>query len=123
MNFKKFATIAFKDIRLVFTDRAGLMILIAAPLLITFIIVAAFGNINTGDSPIKDIPVVVVNHDKGALLGPQQVNFGQNVTDSLSNVDNLLKVEMLTDENEARTRDPEAGTRRDLDSGGFLTGA
>lgn len=104
MDYRKFVAIALKDVRQVFTDRAALMIMIAAPLLITFIIAAAFSGINSGDSPIKGIPVVVVNQDKGAMLGPQQVNFGQNVADALGKVGDLLTVEVSTDEADARTR-------------------
>ncbi len=104
MDLRKFLAIAFKDVHQVFTDRAGLMIIIAAPLAITFLIAAAFGGVSSGDSPVKGIRVVVVNGDKGAMLGPQQVNFGQNVAEALGKVGDLLTVEVLTDEAEARTR-------------------
>src|SRR5690349_3790117 len=104
MDIRKFVAIVLKDVHQVITDRAGLIMLIAAPLLITFIIAAAFSGINSSDSPIKGIPVVVVNMDKGAMLGPQQVNFGKNVSDALVKVGDLLAVEVLTDEAEARTR-------------------
>jgi ABC-2 type transport system permease protein len=104
MDLKKFVAIALKDIRLVIGDRAALVMAIAAPLAITFIISAAFAGVNTGNSPIKAIPVVVVNRDTGAAFGPQQVNFGQTLAETLGKVGDLLKVETLADENEARTR-------------------
>src|SRR5689334_17172495 len=103
IDFKKFAQIALKDIQLLFTDRATLMIIIVTPFILTFVIGAAFGGISGGDdSPIKNIPVVVVNRDKGTALGPQQVNFGQNITDTLQHVGDLLSVQMLNDETEAK---------------------
>ncbi len=104
MDLRKLTAIALKDIRLVIGDRSALIVLIAAPLAITFILSAAFGGISAGNSPVQDIPVVVVNRDAGASFGPQPVNFGQLVTDALGKVGNLVKVEVLTDEAEARNR-------------------
>jgi ABC-2 type transport system permease protein len=102
MDFRKFAQIVKKDVLLLIKDRATLMIIIITPLVLTFVIGAAFSGIGGERSAIKNIPVVVVNQDKGAAIGPQTVNFGQNLTDALRSVGELLKVDVLTDENRAR---------------------
>jgi ABC-2 type transport system permease protein len=105
MDFKKFLTIALKDIRVLFQDRATLMIILVAPFALTLVLGAAFGGISTGnDSPIKDIPVVVVNHDQGAMLATQALNFGERLADALQHVGGLLRVEVLADEEQARAR-------------------
>lgn len=105
MDFKKFLNIALKDIRILFQDRATLMIILVTPFALTLVLGAAFGGITLGNnSPIKDIPVVVVNQDKGATLGTQSLNFGDRLADALQNVGGLLKVEVLTDEEQARAR-------------------
>src|SRR4051794_30086562 len=102
MDLRKFFVIAFKDVRQLFADRAGLLTTFAAPLVLTFVIGAAFSGFSGRDGPIKDIPVVVVNQDKGATFGPQPVNFGQNLLDALKSTGSLLKADALTDENEAK---------------------
>ncbi|MEP7290016.1 MAG: ABC transporter permease [Chloroflexota bacterium] len=104
MDFRKFAIIAFKDIRALLMDRAALVINILIPLILTFVIGAAFSGLSSGGSPIKHIPVVVVNHDAGATLGTQQINFGQTFTDTLRQVGDLLDVTILTDEAEAKAQ-------------------
>jgi ABC-2 type transport system permease protein len=106
MDFRKFATIALKDIYIQFTDRTSLLITIITPFVLTFVIGAAFSGF-TGNSgaPVKGIRVVVVNQDQGAAFGPQQVNFGQTLTDALQkNVGDLLSVDVLTDESAAKAR-------------------
>lgn len=65
--------IAFKEVRTRFTDRHLLLIMLAAPLAISTIIGLAFGNLGRTASPIRDIPVAVVNHD---LSGPGRISFG-----------------------------------------------
>jgi ABC-2 type transport system permease protein len=105
MDFQKFLNIALKDIRILFQDRATLVIILVAPFALTLVLGAAFGGISTGDdSPIKDIPVVVVNQDKGAMLATQALNFGDRLSEALQQVGGLLKVEVLTDEEQARAR-------------------
>lgn len=60
-------TIAWKDTLVRFRDRNALILMFAAPLLITAIIGSAFGGFisNDGDVPISDIPFVIVNEDEG----------------------------------------------------------
>jgi ABC-2 type transport system permease protein len=66
---KKLWTIAAKEVRTRFTDRNLLLIMIAAPLAISTIIGLAFGGLGDTSSPIRDIPVAVVNHDRPGLDG------------------------------------------------------
>lgn len=73
--------IALKDNLIRFRDRNGLLLMLAAPLVIAAIIGAAFGGFG-GDSnsaPLSDIPFVIVNHDGGDL--------GQRVVDILQSED------------------------------------
>jgi len=65
--------IAKKDIRTRFTDRNLLLIMLAAPLVISTIIGLAFSGVGRSSSPIRDIPVAVVNHD---LPGSNGLSYG-----------------------------------------------
>ncbi len=110
MDFKKFVQIAIKDVRSVFTDRATLVIILATPFIMTLVLAAAFGNVGSGGgSPVSNIPVVVVNQDKGTSVVIMQMNFGQQMTDALKNIkvkaddpNPLLKVDVFDDETQAR---------------------
>lgn len=62
----KIWTIAWKDVSTTFRDRNLVLIMLAAPLAVATIIALAFGGLAGGDIPIKDIPVAIVNLDKGA---------------------------------------------------------
>ncbi len=63
---RKIWIIAWKDLYSFFSDRNLVIIMIAAPLAIATIIGLAFGNLSSdGDVPIKDIPVAIVNQDRG----------------------------------------------------------
>jgi ABC-2 type transport system permease protein len=72
--------IAWKELRTRFTDRNLLLIMLAAPLAISTIIGLAFGGLGRNSSPIRDIPVAVVNHDLGNKQG---IAFGAVLTDLL----------------------------------------
>jgi ABC-2 type transport system permease protein len=65
----KLWVIALKDIRTRFTDRRLLLIMLAAPLLISTIIGLAFGGLGRTSSPIRDIPVAVINNDQPSANG------------------------------------------------------
>jgi ABC-2 type transport system permease protein len=65
----KLWAIAAKEVRTRFTDRNLLLIMLAAPLVISTIIGLAFGGLGRTTSPIRDIPVAVVNHDRPAANG------------------------------------------------------
>ena len=71
---RKIWTIAWKDVSTTFRDRNLVLIMLAAPLAVATVIALAFGSAAGGDIPIKDIPVAIVNLDKGAN--------GQNLGDS-----------------------------------------
>jgi ABC-2 type transport system permease protein len=73
--------IAVKEVRTRFTDRNLLLIMIAAPLVISTIIGLAFGGLGRTSSPIRDIPVAVVNHDGTSTIG---VSFGAVLAEMLT---------------------------------------
>ncbi|HLF88557.1 MAG TPA: ABC transporter permease [Anaerolineales bacterium] len=60
-------TIALKDTLVRFRDRNAILLMIAAPLLISLVMGAAFGGQGGDTSPIYEIPVVLVNADEGDL--------------------------------------------------------
>ncbi len=59
--------IGWKDTLRRFRDWKALAGMLAAPLLISALIGLAFGNLSSGETPLTDIAVVVVNHDDGEL--------------------------------------------------------
>lgn len=63
---RKIWIIAWKDVSTTFRDRNLVLIMLAAPLAVATIIALAFGSAAGGDIPINDIPLVVVNLDRGA---------------------------------------------------------
>lgn len=65
----KLWAIAYKDIRMRFTDRTLLLIMLAAPLAISTIIGLAFGGLGRTTSPITHIPVAVINNDQPGAYG------------------------------------------------------
>src|SRR5579859_6336182 len=82
LDFRKFLTITFKDVRLLFTDRNALLIALLTPVVLTAVIGAAFSQFlrrGSNDLPLKDIPVAVVNEDSGTAFG----NLGNTVTQIL----------------------------------------
>ena len=71
---RKIWTIAWKDVSTTFRDRNLVLVMLAAPLAVATVIALAFGGISGGDIPIKDIPVAIVNLDKG-----EQPKFGRHL--------------------------------------------
>lgn len=59
--------IGIKDLRLVFRDRAALILMLAAPFLLTLGMGLVTGRFSGNTSGIADIPVVIVNQDDGEL--------------------------------------------------------
>lgn len=59
--------IAWKDTLTRFRDWKALAGMLAAPLLISALIGLAFGNLNSEEAPIEDIPIAFVNQDDGQL--------------------------------------------------------
>lgn len=70
---RKILTIAWKEIYLTFTNRNLLIIMILSPLAVATIVGLAFGGSGANDIPIQDIPVAIVNRDRGNDFG---VNYG-----------------------------------------------
>ena len=65
---KKILTIALKDVTLAFRDRAALILMLAAPFVLTLGLGFVTGRFSGGsNSGLSNIPVVVVNQDDGEL--------------------------------------------------------
>lgn len=79
--------IAFKDILITFRDRNALLLMIAAPLLISFVMGLAFGGQDGDASPLSEIPLILVNADEGDL----GANFTEIFTDIEVNTQNGTK--------------------------------
>lgn len=94
----KVLAIAWKDLSITFRDRNALFLMILAPLVLSFIIGASFGNFLIGGSsvPFDQIPVLVVNDDAGDM-GQQFVTTMQ-----AGELADLLLVTEMTDLDEAR---------------------
>lgn len=75
---RKLWTIAWKDLYLRFTDRNLLLLMIATPLALSTIVGLAFGGLGGDSSPIADIPMAVLNLDRGNSFG---LNYGQTYVD------------------------------------------
>lgn len=90
--------IAWKDTLTRFRDWKALAGMLAAPLLISALIGLAFGNINTGETPVEDIAVALVNQDEGQL--------GQVYEEALNSAGlaELLDVEVTSDLEAAQQR-------------------
>lgn len=69
----KIWAIAWKEIYTTFTDRTLILIMIVTPLAISTIVGLAFGGLSSGDVPIRDIPVALLNFDEGSSFG---ANYG-----------------------------------------------
>ena len=75
----------WKDLYITYTDRNLLLIMIVAPLALATIISLAFSNFfnASGDVPVSDIPVAVVNLDQGVETGDTIFNNGDVFVDTL----------------------------------------
>ena len=70
----KLLAIAWKDIYSTFKDRNAVAYLFALPVALSVIIGLSFGT--GGDINIDEVPVAVVNHDRGFTLGGEPLNLG-----------------------------------------------
>lgn len=97
--------IAWKDTLVRFRDWKALAGMLAAPLIISALIGLAFGNLNTAETPIEDIPVVLVNLDDGQL--------GDIYEDTLNSegLADLLALETMSDLDAAKQRIAEGELR------------
>lgn len=62
---RKVLIIALKDIYVTYTDRTLIVLMLVTPLALATIIAVAFGDIASGGTPLRDIPVAIVNNDVG----------------------------------------------------------
>ena len=94
----KIWTIAWKDTTIRFRDRNALILMVAAPLVLSAIIGSAFGGfLNSNDPvPFDAIPVLLINQDDGEM--------GQQFADILTSdaLGDLLVVTEMADETAAR---------------------
>ena len=89
-------TIAAKDTRIMVRDRAALLVMLAMPLGLIFILGSALGNLGEGDS--LDAEVAIVNDDTGET--------GQRFVDALTSaeeIDAVFNIHVRDDAGEVRT--------------------
>lgn len=106
MDIRKFLAIVRRDIIILFKDTPTLLIILGAPLVLTFIISAAFSGMGSGGGgPIRDIPVLVVNQDAGTAMGNMGEQIARIFTDPPAGaLADLLNGAALSDADEARQR-------------------
>lgn len=63
----KILLIGLKDLKIIFRDRAALMLMLLAPFLLTLGLGLVTGRFSGGSSGISNIPVILVNQDKARL--------------------------------------------------------
>jgi len=85
---KKILVISWKDLQILFRDRVSWIMMLAAPIVLTFGmgLVSGVISFNGGGSGISDIPVVIVNMDEGDLGGELVTAFRSPGTADLFNV-------------------------------------
>ncbi len=88
--------LASKEVLVAFRDGGALVMMLATPLALTLVMMAAFGS--DSSTPISDIPVLLLNRDAGM--------FGQALTDIFFSpaVSNLVTPTLVEDEAAARAR-------------------
>jgi ABC-2 type transport system permease protein len=91
---RKFFNIARKDSLVVARDKAAVLVLIAMPLALIFILGSALGNLQSGDFRIK---VAIVNDDTGEV----GERFVKGLTDA-EDLDGLFEMTLAEDADEAR---------------------
>jgi len=97
MNLRKFFLIAFKDLRLIFRDPAGLVFMLLAPFALTLGMGALTGRFSgTTQLGISQIPLAIVNQDGGEL--------GKALEDIFTSTElsDLIAAQILTDPTGAR---------------------
>ncbi|HQK12765.1 MAG TPA: ABC transporter permease [Anaerolineae bacterium] len=93
---RKLLVLSGKEVLVTFRDVGALLMMLATPLALTLVMMAAFGS--GSSTPISDIPVLLLNRDEGA--------FGQRLADVFfsPSVGNLVTATLVTDETAARAR-------------------
>jgi ABC-2 type transport system permease protein len=93
----KLLTIGWKDLRLMFRDRAALILMLAAPFALTLGMGAITGAFSSSGSSITKLPVIVFNQDGGQLGDAlEQLLISTEVSD-------LLAARVESDEAAARS--------------------
>ena len=95
---KKILQIGWKDLRVIFRDRAALILMLLAPFAMTIGLGLVTGTLGGSSSGLSQIPVIVVNLDQSTL--------GNALVDAFKSPDlsNLLAVEETSDAAAARLR-------------------
>jgi ABC-2 type transport system permease protein len=95
---KKALAIARKDLLMTFRDRAGLLLMLVAPLALTLVVAFAFGSGSSDTGGISQIPILVVNQDAGS--------YGQFLVEAFQSeqIKNLVQAEETNDLAAARAR-------------------
>jgi ABC-2 type transport system permease protein len=91
---KKILSITQKDLQLILRDRAALIFMLLAPLLLTFAMAAITGSFSGAGGSIQDVPVVIANLDEGEM--------GAAIVSAFEGEDVLFEVTTTTNEAEAR---------------------
>jgi ABC-2 type transport system permease protein len=93
---RKLGVLALKEVRVAFRDLGAIVTMLVTPLALTLAMAAAFGT--GGAATISDIPVLLLNRDRGVL--------SETLIDILQSeeVGDLLIVEDVSDEAAARSR-------------------
>lgn len=94
----KIITIARRYIYTTFKDRNLFLIMMVTPLVLSIIIALAFSGIASGGTPLRNIPVAVVNLDKGVSIAGNVVNNGNIVMNVLIPPASSEDASNLTDE-------------------------
>ena len=61
---KKILQIGWKDLRVIFRDRAALILMLLAPFALTLGLGLVTGSLGSGSSGLSQVPVIVVNLDQ-----------------------------------------------------------
>jgi len=97
---KKIFVISWKDLRILIRDRTALILLLAAPLIMTLAIGLITGTLSSdGGGGISDIPVVIVDNEEEAGLGA-----GLKEAFEAPGIEDLFLVRTSRDEDDARQR-------------------
>ncbi|MFN7209470.1 MAG: ABC transporter permease, partial [Aggregatilineales bacterium] len=104
MDIRKVLLIIRLNVRRWFSDPTGLLFLLVAPFILSAIFGLAFSGAIAGDVPIKDIPVVVVNQDRGTQFGNFGAELEKLLTQPPEGLADLIAAESLEDAEAARQR-------------------
>jgi ABC-2 type transport system permease protein len=88
--------LALKEVKLAFRDRGAIITMLVTPLVLTLVIGAAFSG--RGGAPMTHVPVLLVDHDGGALARDLIGFFDREP------LRELLALEVVWDEAQARGR-------------------